>query len=172
VVVCAAGPANEIDKLIHLAHSDGWQVNVVATPSAVAFLDVPAIHRLSGNDVRSDYAAAGQPRSHSAAADALIIAPATYNTVNKLALGVNDTYALNVAAEAIGRHTPTAVLPFVNQALARRRPFEQAIRMLREEGVAVMYGPSEWLPHPPGEGGQHVAAFPWEKPLAAVTKLL
>ena len=121
---------------------------------------------------RSEHAGPGPPPSGSAAADALIIAPGTFNTINKLAAGITDTYALNVAAEAVGRQIPVSVLPFVNEALADRRPFQQALRSLREEGVSIIYGPGQWLPHPPGTGNQHLAAFPWEKPLAAVAARL
>jgi hypothetical protein len=102
-------------------------------------------------------------------ADALIVAPATFNTINKLAAGVNDTYALNVVAETIGRGTAVAILPFVNTALATRRPFVRAVQALREEGVKVLLGPGQWLPHPPGTGDAHLADYPWHAALAAVT---
>jgi phosphopantothenoylcysteine synthetase/decarboxylase len=169
LIICAAGPAADATTLIDLAHAAGWTVDVVATPAAVAFLDAQAIRDRTGVAPRSDYAPPGEARSRASSADALIIAPATYNTANKLAAGINDTYALNVAAEAIGRRTPVAILPFVNQALADRRPFQQALRSLREEGVSVIYGPEQWLPHPPGTGTRHLSTFPWDKALAAVT---
>ena len=168
LIICAAGPAGDAATLIDLAHASEWTVNVVATPAAVPSLDPHSIRDRTGVAPRSDYAAPGEARSRAAAADALIIAPATYNTINKLAAGINDTYALNVAAEAIGRRTPAAILPFVNQALADRRPFQQALRSLREEGVAIIYGPEQWLPHPPGTGNHHLSTFPWDKALAAV----
>jgi hypothetical protein len=87
----------------------------------------------------------------------VIIAPTTYNTINKLALGINDTYPLNVAAETTGRRTPTAILPFVNTALAARQPFLVAVDALRAEGVHILFGPGEWLPHRPGTGSIRTA---------------
>ncbi|GGK73729.1 hypothetical protein GCM10012284_04530 [Mangrovihabitans endophyticus] len=84
--------------------------------------------------------------------------------------GINDTYALNVAAEAIGRKTPTAILPFVNTALAARRPFRQAVEALRSEDVTVLLGPGQWKPHPPGTGDQQAHEFPWQTALLAVTR--
>jgi hypothetical protein len=110
--------------------------------------------------------AAGGTRSKPA--DAVIVAPATYNSINKLALGVNDTYALNVVAEAIGGQTPVVILPFVNSALAARRPFGQAVESLRAEGVHVLLGPGQWLPHEPGTGEQRIASFPWVTALEAI----
>jgi len=52
--------------------------------------------------------------------DAILVAPATYNTINKWAQGISDTYALGVLAETTGMDVPTVVLPFVNAALASR----------------------------------------------------
>jgi phosphopantothenoylcysteine synthetase/decarboxylase len=161
VVVCGAGPAPHVGTLIELAQADGWTVRVVATPAALGFIDTSALEAESGSPVRSDYAAKGQARASSRNADAIIVAPATFNTVNKLALGINDTYALNVVAEAIGQATPIVILPFVNSALAGRQPFIDAVTSLRTEGVEILLGPNQWTPHAPGTGDRHVADFPW-----------
>ena len=167
VIVCGAGPAFDVGNLLSLADQAGWRPHVVATPSALKFLDVEALGRQTGSPVRSDYGQRPEgPRSSDA--DGLVIAPATYNTINKLAVGINDTYALNVAAEAMGRGIPTAILPFVNAALASRLPFVKAVESLRQEGAAVLIGEGEWKPHPPGSGGAMIASFPWAKALEAV----
>jgi phosphopantothenoylcysteine synthetase/decarboxylase len=143
-------------------------VRVVATPAALGFLDTDALATQTGAPVRSDYRAPGERGQRSSSADAIVVAPGTYNSINKLAAGINDTYALNVVAEAIGRRTPVAILPFVNAALAARTPFQRAVESLRTEGVRLLFGPGEWVPHPPGHGGQHLATYPWRRALDAV----
>ena len=169
VVVCSAGPAGAVGELVRLAQDRGWRVGIVATPPAVSFLDVSALEALTGNPVRSQYRAPGEPRSGSLpAASAIVVAPGTYNTICKLALGVSDTYALGTLAEGIGRGLPVAVLPFVNSALASRKPFRAAVASLRDEGVRVLLGPGEWEPHPPGTGDERIASFPWGAVLDAV----
>lgn len=167
IVVCGAGPASEVGKLVSLAQRRDWSVHIVATPVALNFLDLAALERLTGTAVRHDYGqrATGPRSSHS---HALIIAPGTYNSINKLAAGINDTYALNVAAEALGRGVRTAILPFVNSALAARLPFQKAVESLRAEGVNVLLGEGLWEPHPPGSGSGLVSVFPWQKALSAV----
>ncbi|MEJ3748459.1 flavoprotein [Actinomycetes bacterium KLBMP 9797] len=166
--MCGAGPAPEVHRLVELAQAHGWTVGVIATSAALAFLDVPKLEALTGNPVRSEYRMPGQARTRSLPeADAMVVAPATYNTVCKLALGISDTYALGSLAEAIGRGVPVAVLPFVNSALASRKPFREAVESLRAEGVRVLFGPGEWVPHPPGTGGERIAAFPWAAVLEA-----
>jgi Flavoprotein len=173
VVVCGAGPASAVGRLIEQAHDRGWDTHVIATPAALEFLDVDALQAQTGHPVRSEYAkrGAGQGRSlpH---ADAIIVAPATYNTVNKWALGIGDTYALGILAEAPGLGIPLVVLPFVNDALAANPAFERSVDSLRANGVRVLLGPGEWEPHPPGTGGSRIDTFPWETPLDRADKLL
>src|SRR5262249_57961844 len=92
VVVCGAGPAAEVGQLVKLALERGWTVQVVSTPAALAFLDATAIEAQTSSPVRSQYRSPGEPRSREA--DAIIVSPATYNTINKWAQGISDTYAL------------------------------------------------------------------------------
>jgi hypothetical protein len=60
-------------------------------------------------------------------ADAIVVAPATYNTINKWALGISDTYALGILAEAPGLRIPVVVLPIVNAALAANPSFHRIV---------------------------------------------
>jgi hypothetical protein len=53
------------------------------------------------------------------------------------------------------------MLPFVNTALASRRPFLQAVDQLRTEGVGILLGPGEIEPHSPGTGDGQLDSFPW-----------
>jgi len=154
--------------LVRLAQDRDWVVGIVATPSALPFLDVPDLEKLTGYPVRSRYRSPTQPRGGAfPPPDAIVVAPGTYNTICKLALGVSDTYALGVLAEAIGRGIPVVILPFVNAALAARRPFVAAVHGLRAEGVAVLLGSGVWLPHPPGTGEDKIQTFPWAAALDA-----
>jgi phosphopantothenoylcysteine synthetase/decarboxylase len=159
VIVCGAGPATAIGTLVQLARERGWTVQVIATPTALGFFDPAAIEKATGNPVRSQYSAPGSPRSQ--IPDAIIVAPATYNTINKWALGVSDTYALGVLAETTGLDVPIVVLPFVNSALASRPPFRRSVESLRGEGVRILLGPGGFEPHPPRTGGDRIASYPW-----------
>lgn len=167
MVVCGAGPAPHVNILVGLAQQAGWSVRIVATPAGKTFLDLKALSAQTGNPIRDDYRPPRPQGPRTSAVDAVIVAPATYNTINKLAAGINDTYALNVIAEAIGRGTPVVILPFVNSALAARAPFQASITTLRAERVRVLYGANQWQPHPPGAGDQHLHSYPWHLALAS-----
>jgi len=166
IVVCGAGPAVEIATFVKLAIDRGWIVQVIATPAALEFFDPAEIEALTGSPVRSRYSAPGSPRSR--IPDAIAVAPATYNTINKWALGISDTYALGVLAEQTGLGIPIVVLPFVNAALASRAPFEQSIKSLRAEGVSILLGPGAIEPHQPHTGGSLIASYPWHLALDEV----
>lgn len=170
VIVCAAGPAGEVCKLVELAQDRGWTVQIVATPSALAFIDVPKLEAQTGRMVRSEYRAPTDPKPPRA--DAIIVAPATFNTINKWANGISDTYALGILAEAPGLGILTVVLPFVNAALAERRAFKNSVSILRSEGVRMLFGPGQFEPHDPGTGGERIANFPWMLAVEALPSAL
>jgi Phosphopantothenoylcysteine synthetase/decarboxylase len=169
LVPCGAGPASEVGRLVALAQHEGWSVHVIPTAAAVEhFLDVPAVRTLTGNPVRTAYRT-GSGSDRLPPADAVIVAPATYNTINKWAAGISDTYPLSVLAEITGMGTlPIAVLPFVNTALAGNPVFGESVARLRAAGVTVLYGPGGFTPHAPRTGGAQFAAYPWHLALEAV----
>ncbi|TMR89987.1 flavoprotein [Nonomuraea basaltis] len=169
IIVCAAGPAGDVGRLVTMAQDQGWTVQIIATPPALDFIDVPQLEQQTGRPVRSQYRKPDEPRSPRA--DAIIVAPATYNTLNKFAQGIADTYALGVLSEAPGLGIPVVVLPFVNSALASRTPFRRSVEDLRADGVRVLFGPGQFEPHPPSSGGDRIDAYPWKRALTELAEL-
>jgi Flavoprotein len=165
VIACAAGPAGNAGAFVQQAQADGWTVCVVATPNARAFLDTAALEHLSGWPVRVEYRAPGET-SPLPPPDAMLVAPATFNTINKWAAGVSDTLALSLINEAIGLELPVVAMPFVNTALAAHPAFIGSVERLRSAGIEVIFGPGE--PHPASGGGPLADAFAWHLGLAAL----
>lgn len=167
--ICGAGPASRITDMVNLAHTEGWTVYCIATPAAAEyFLDIPALENATGHQVRTTYRKPGDEPLPKA--DGVIVAPATYNTINKWAAGISDTYALNQLAELTGLGIKIVVLPFVNQALAANRIFTRNIEELRRAGVCVLFGPGEFEPHPPRTGEQILSTYPWSLALKALNE--
>lgn len=169
VIPCAAGPAPFVDRLVRAAQGRGWDVWLAPTPSAMGFLDVPALEALTGHAVRERYRLPGEG-GKLPPADAVIVAPATYNTINKWANGTADTHSLGLLAELTPSGVPIAVLPFVNASLAANKVFSRSVQALREEGVTVLLGEGAFVPHPAGTGGPRLESFPWELALDAVER--
>ncbi|MGQ0840203.1 flavoprotein [Actinokineospora sp.] len=169
LMVCGAGPAGHSARMVELAQADGWEVWCLATPAAIEhFLDLGELEALTGHPVRTGHQRAGQPALPKATA--VIVAPATYNTINKWAAGIADTYVLTQLAELTGLGLPIAVLPFVNTALAANRVFQRSVAELRESGVSVLFGSGGFVPHPPRTGGRAMDSYPWHSALEAVKR--
>ena len=172
VIACGAGAARDTGRLITQARQRGWDVHLIATPAAVDFLDSSALEAQTGHAVRSDYRRIEDERGRSLPhADAIIVAPATYNTINKWAQGISDNYALGILAEAIGLGICVVVLPFVNAALAAHPAFRRSVCELRDAGVTIVQGPGELEPHPPGTGASQLDSFPWHLALDCAESL-
>jgi hypothetical protein len=159
VVVCAAGIAGDAHQLITAAQEQSWGVGVIATPLGLGLPDTEAVEAQTGYLIRLAWRSPGVPRPLPPA-DAIAVAPATFNTINKWAVGIADTLALGVLCEAYGLGIPTAVLPYVNTAMAAHPAYGRSLDQLREMGVLMR----SYEPHQPKAGGG-AACFQWEEAL-------
>lgn len=166
-VACGSPAARHIGELVALAQRAGWQVAVVATPSGRAFVDERALAAQTGFPVRSEFHQPGDPL-RSRKADAIVVAPATVNTVNKWANGIADTLALGLVVEAHGLGVPIVAVPFTNAAMAAHPAFRDSLGRLRSWGVRVLFGDDVLALPAPGTGADHAARFPWRLPLEAL----
>jgi hypothetical protein len=149
LIACAVPPTREVHRLVSLAQEQGWDVCVLTTPSGRRFADVEALERLTGHSVRSEYKNPDEP-DVLPEADAVIVAPATVNTINKWAAGICDTLALGILVEAIGKGLPLVALPFSNYAHAAHPAFIENVGKLRSRGVTVLFGPNVYPYMTPG----------------------
>ncbi|MFJ3215049.1 flavoprotein [Kitasatospora sp. NPDC086801] len=148
VVVCASGIADDVGTLISAAHAEGWKVGVIATPHGLGFIDPEAVERQTGYPIRSAWRTPAIPQPLPPA-DAIAVAPATFNTINKWAAGISDTLALGILCEAYGLGIPTAVQPYVNSAQAAHPAYSESLERLRSMGVLI----GDYIPHKPKSGG-------------------
>ena len=165
VIACGGPPARQLPDFVRFAQTSGWDVCVIATPDAERFLDAAHLAELTGHPVRVHYKHPDEP-DVLPPADAFVIAPATFNTVNKIAAGISDTLALGLVNEGIGLGLPVIAVPWPNVHLARHPAFTRSVTALREWGVMVVLDPAG-LP----EATKEPAVFPWEALRAELVKL-
>ncbi|MGI8449201.1 MAG: flavoprotein [Streptosporangiaceae bacterium] len=166
VIACAAPPAAAVGQLVSLAQQRGWDVCVLTTPPARRFTDVAALERQTGHPVRSEYKDPGQP-DVLPPAGAIIVAPATVNTINKWAAGICDTLALGILVESFGKRLPVVALPSTNRAHAHPA-FTENLARLRSWGVTVLSGGDVPALPEPDAGGAGLDQFPWSLTLDAL----
>jgi len=144
LIVCAAPPAQQTPDVISSLRANGWDVCVIATPQASRWMNLPALATLTGHIVRTDYKLPGEadplPK-----ADAMLVMPATFNTINKWAQGIGDTLASSILCEALGRGTPPVIaVPCLKMDLVRHPAFSHSVDLLRESGVCVLHEPARY----------------------------
>src|ERR1039458_8001625 len=115
VIVCGAPAASGVDEFVRLAQDADWLVRVIATPTGERFIDAAQLAALTGDRVQTAF----RMPDELPAADAVVVAPATFNTVNKWAAGITDTFATGLLCELTGLGVPIVAVPLVKEALAR-----------------------------------------------------
>jgi phosphopantothenoylcysteine synthetase/decarboxylase len=170
VVACGGRPAADLGPFVSQMQAAGWQVCVIATPSALKFMDLQALSDLTGHRVRYDYKQPDEPDALPSP-DAFVVAPATFNTINKMAYGASDTLALGMLNEAIGMGLPIIAVPTPNVALARHPAFGTSVEALRSWGVRVVFDPERYPLPTPNMGPPAAALFPWNDLTSMVSAL-
>ncbi len=137
LIGCAAPPVQHIDELIELLHQAGWHICVIPTPRAASWIDGRALAQQTGYPVRHDHRLPDDPDSLPRA-DAIAVVPATFNTINKWAAGISDTFALGILNEAIGLKLPIIVVPYAKPSLAAHPAFSTSLEKLNTWEVTVL----------------------------------
>ncbi|NUQ98887.1 MAG: flavoprotein [Streptomyces sp.] len=168
LVGCAAPPVLDIDTPIRQALDRGWDVCLILTPTAATWLEseLDNLATLTGHPVRAWYKLPGQP-DVLPPPDAILVAPASFNTINKWAAGTADTLALGLITEGIGKRLPLVALPHLNSAQAAHSAFGRSVDQLRADGVRIILGDDDG--HVPHVIGSTRKPFPWGLGLHALT---
>ncbi|HSV67964.1 MAG TPA: flavoprotein [Mycobacteriales bacterium] len=170
LVACGAPLAARAHDVAALAVEAGWLVRVVATRSALDWIDQARVEQATGFPVLVDQRQPDQPKRFPPPAHVLVC-PATFNTINKLAAGIMDNYAAGLLCEALASHIPMTVVPMVSTRLWDHPAWRLNLDTLAAAGVTFIdvrtgrAGKPE--PVESGTGGDVVAAFDPSWPLAA-----
>ena len=112
------------------------RVITLTTPNAARVIAPRDLSSIPGNQlVESYFDVAILPRPP----DGLVlVAPCSFNSLNKLAHGIADSLALSVVAEAIGRGTPVIVGPSLNAPLLNHPQAQASLKTLPDWGVIIV----------------------------------
>jgi phosphopantothenoylcysteine decarboxylase/phosphopantothenate--cysteine ligase len=131
-------------ELVRLLRKQGATVRVVMTHSAMQFVSPLTFQALSGHPVHSELLDTDQEQamghiSLARWADALVIAPATANTLAKCSHGLADDLLSTLYLAAT---CPVYVAPAMNQAMWHKPVTQDNIQKLKSHGVTVI-GPEQ-----------------------------
>lgn len=130
--VCGSSAATATDQLIHTAYDYADQVSIIATPTAARLFLPPLDVRVYTD---ADWANEPLHVDLAAAADVLVIAPATATTIAKAAAGIADT----LLSAVILTHGPGVYFaPCMNAAMWASPALVRAVAALRGDGHHVL----------------------------------
>lgn len=144
LILCAAPPAQQMHTFLPDLQMAGWDVCVIATPQATRWIHISDLEAITGHPVRTDYKLPGEadplPK-----AQAILVMPATFNTINKWAQGIGDTLVSSLLCECLRRGTPPIIaVPCLKMDLVRHPAFSKSIAFLRECGVHILHEPERY----------------------------
>ncbi|HLG75993.1 MAG TPA: flavoprotein, partial [Ktedonobacteraceae bacterium] len=147
IITCATPAAGSVQDFVPPAQDAGWDVCVILTPQATKFVDISTLEQRTGHPVRSNYKEPDDP-DVLPRADAIVVYGATFNTINKWALGISDNLALGLLCEYTGLKKPILAFPVVRQGggLDTHPAFPRNLELLKNYGVSIIYEPETYPP--------------------------
>ncbi len=133
--------AVETVKLIHTLRRRGAVVQAVMSQAACGIIHPdaltyacgrPAITRISGLVEHVQFC------GDEGEADLILIAPATANTISKIACGIDDTPVTTFATTALGRRMPFIVVPAMHHAMFRHCGVSDNLARLKSYGIVIV----------------------------------
>ncbi|HJQ45824.1 MAG TPA: flavoprotein [Amycolatopsis sp.] len=130
------------------AAARGWRLAITLTPTAAQWLEaadeIGKLAELTDLEVRTDARLPGAPRPHPDP-DVFLFAPASANSVAKLALGIADNQALTVLGDALGDPAVTIVVGYkVRDERSGHPAWQRHLDVLSSAGVRLVRLGDSW----------------------------
>ncbi|MEZ0394404.1 MAG: bifunctional phosphopantothenoylcysteine decarboxylase/phosphopantothenate--cysteine ligase CoaBC [Desulfurococcaceae archaeon] len=116
----------------------GAEVRALLTPSALRFVGKALVEWATGSEAIVEETWRAEHVELAEWADALVIAPATLNTLAKIAHGIGDNAVTLTALTVLGSAKRLVVVPTMNERLMKSPQYGLVIDRLRGMGVVVV----------------------------------
>ena len=141
IVLCVTGSVAAVQspEIARALIRHGAEVFPVMSPMAQKIIHPYVMEWATGNEVVTELtgkiehvALVGE---HSSKADLVLIAPATANTISKVACGIDDTTVTSVASTAFGSNVPIIIVPAMHESMYKHPILTRNIKELKALGV-------------------------------------
>ena len=141
IVLCITGSvaAVQSSEIARTLMRHGAEVFAVMSPMAQKIVHPYLMEWATGNAVVTELtgkiehvALVGE---HPKKADLVLIAPATANTISKIACGIDDTTVTSVVSTAFGSNTPIIIVPAMHESMYNHPILTENIEKLKALGV-------------------------------------
>jgi len=141
VVLCITGSvaAVQCSEIARTLMRHGAEVFTVMSPMAQKIIHPYLMEWATGNPVVTELtgkiehvALVGE---HPKKADLVLVAPATANTISKIACGIDDTTVTSVVSTAFGSNVPMIIVPAMHQSMYNHPVLTENVKKLKALGV-------------------------------------
>ena len=141
-------------ELVRLLLKHGASVHVLMTEAATKFVTPTSFEALSGKPVALQmFPLAGSASGHldlARDADLMVVAPATANSIAKLACGLADDL---ISTTALATSAPLLICPAMNPRMYRHAAVQDNLASLRKRGAHILDPAEGPMAHPLEEPG-------------------
>ena len=162
LIVSSAPLAERAADIAGAFTTGGWSVRVVTTPSASSWVDAESIRATTGAEPTSVQRLPDRPAPTEFATSSVLVAPLTFNSLNKWTLGIADNYALGILCEALARGLPVVAIPVIGRRFWDHPATSNSMELLISRGVSLVdiaSGDNNIRPLESGSGPSLAAAF-------------
>ncbi|MGA2573479.1 MAG: bifunctional phosphopantothenoylcysteine decarboxylase/phosphopantothenate--cysteine ligase CoaBC [Candidatus Methanomethylicaceae archaeon] len=140
--ICGSVGSVKSPELARALMREGAEVFVFMTEAAQKLISPSLMEWATGNSVVTELTGAiehvAMGRGGPDSADLILIAPATANTISKMALGIDDTPVTTLATTAIGARIPVVVVPAMHGSMFNHPAVIENLKKLEAMGVTVV----------------------------------
>lgn len=133
--VSGAGSCVGVPDLIAALVDSGYEVYSVLTPNVALVTDPQVLMDVPGNHWIRDY---GEPPLDVYPFGTLLVAPCTFNTFNKIALGIADNLATAMIGDGIGAGNRVVIAPGMNKGQWANPRVKLTLAQLNSWGVEIV----------------------------------
>ena len=144
IVLCVTGSvaAVQCSEIARTLMRHGAEVFAVMSPMAQKIIHSYLMEWATGNAVVTELtgkiehvALVGE---HPKKADLVLVAPATANTISKIACGIDDTTVTSVVSTAFGSNTPIIIVPAMHESMYNHPILIENINKLKALGIGFV----------------------------------
>ena len=141
IVLCVTGSVAAVQspEIARTLMRHGADVFAVMSPMSGKIIHPYLMEWATGNGVVTELTGKIEHVSlvgeHSLRADLVLVAPATANTISKIACGIDDTTATSVVSTAFGSNCPIIIVPAMHESMYNHPILTKNIKELKALGV-------------------------------------
>lgn len=140
IVLCITGSVAAIrcPELARELMRHGADVRVAMSSEAAKLITPRLMHWATGNPVVAELTGELEHVELASWADLVLIAPATANTLSKVACAIDDTVVTSIASVALGLGKHVAMVPAMHGSMYSHKLLQENLARLRQAGVHLL----------------------------------